>query len=59
MHIVYSSGWLARFADEPNAEHFLSPCCMDVKNALTTAATRTGDSSALPCLSVLRSVRTT
>ncbi len=25
MNIVDSSGWLAYFADEPNAEHFLSP----------------------------------
>ena len=25
MNIVDSSGWLAYFADEPNAKHFLSP----------------------------------
>lgn len=25
MNIVDSSGWLAYFADEPNAEHFLNP----------------------------------
>lgn len=25
MNIVDSSGWLAYFADEPNAEHFLAP----------------------------------
>jgi len=25
MNIVDSSGWLAYFADEPNAEHFLTP----------------------------------
>ena len=25
MNIVDSSGWLAYFADEPNAEHFLDP----------------------------------
>lgn len=25
MNIVDSSGWLAYFADEPNAEHFLVP----------------------------------
>jgi len=25
MNIVDSSGWLAFFADEPNAEHFLAP----------------------------------
>jgi len=25
MNVVDSSGWLAYFADEPNAEHFLSP----------------------------------
>ena len=33
MNIVDSSGWLAYFADEPNAKHFLAPlsdplaCC--------------------------------
>jgi toxin FitB len=27
MNIVDSSGWLAYFADEPNAKHFLSPLC--------------------------------
>ena len=25
MNIVDSSGWLAYFADEPNAKHFLTP----------------------------------
>jgi toxin FitB len=25
MNIIDSSGWLAYFADEPNAEHFLTP----------------------------------
>jgi uncharacterized protein with PIN domain len=25
MNIVDSSGWLAYFADEPNAKHFLNP----------------------------------
>ena len=25
MNIVDSSGWLAYFADEPNAKHFLAP----------------------------------
>ncbi len=25
MNVVDSSGWLAYFADEPNAEHFLTP----------------------------------
>jgi len=25
MNIVDSSGWLAHFADEPNAKHFISP----------------------------------
>ena len=25
MNVVDSSGWLAYFADEPNADHFLSP----------------------------------
>jgi len=25
MNVVDSSGWLAYFADEPNAEHFLAP----------------------------------
>lgn len=27
MNIVDSSGWLAYFADEPNAKHFLTPLC--------------------------------
>ena len=27
MNIVDSSGWLAYFADEPNAKHFLPPLC--------------------------------
>ncbi len=28
MNIVDSSGWLAYFADEPNADHFLAPSVM-------------------------------
>lgn len=30
MNIVDSSGWLAYFADEPNARHFLPPLLLPI-----------------------------
>ncbi|UCF95422.1 MAG: hypothetical protein JSW39_15160 [Desulfobacterales bacterium] len=36
MNIVDSTGWLAYFADEPNAKHFLAP--LNDKDALAVPA---------------------